>query len=501
MTTPNYVLAIDQGTTSTRALVFNREGRPVGWGQRELRQFYPADGWVEHDADDIWNDTVSACRAAIADAKISPREVAAVGVANQRETTLLWDRRTGLAAHHAIVWQDRRTAAACRALVADGLEPMIRARTGLLPDPYFSATKLAWLLDNVPGARLRAERGELAFGTVESYLLYRLTGGRAHVTDVTNAARTMLFDIHRQEWDDDLLALFRVPRAVLPEVTSNAEDFGVCEPSVLGAAIPITGIAGDQQAASIGQTCLTPGMTKSTYGTGAFILANTGATAAESQRRLLSTIAYRIDGATSYALEGSIFVAGAAIQWLRDGLRVIPDAATSEYYANVTADTGGVYMVPAFTGLGAPYWDPDARGALVGLTRDTGIGHVVRAALESTAYQTRDLMDAIAADGGAKLETLRVDGGMVVNNWLCQFLADMLNVTVERPAVTETTALGAAYLAGLRVGMFDDVSALSQAWRCERRFEPAMSADRRESLYAGWKAAAARARSAPHYDA
>lgn len=496
MTKPDYVLAIDQGTTSTRALVFDRDGRPVGRGQRELRQFYPADGWVEHDAEDIWNDTVSACRAALAEARLSARDVAAIGVANQRETALLWDRSTGLAVHHAIVWQDRRTAGACRALAADGLEPMIRARTGLLPDPYFSATKLAWLLDNVPGARMRAERGELAFGTVESYLLYRMTGGRAHVTDVTNAARTMLFDIHRQEWDDELLALFRIPRQVLPEVTGNAEDFGVSEPAILGAAIPITGLAGDQQAASIGQACLYPGMTKGTYGTGAFILTNTGAAAADSQHRLLSTIAYRIDGETAYALEGSIFVAGAAIQWLRDGLRIIPDAPTSEYYANTHADTGGVYLAPAFTGLGAPYWDPDARGGLIGLTRDTGVGHIVRAALESTAYQTRDLMDAMAADSGAALETLRVDGGMVVNNWLCQFLADMLNVAVERPAVTETTALGAAYLAGLRVGLFDGVESLGRTWRCERRFEPSMSADRRESLYAGWKAAVARVRSA-----
>jgi glycerol kinase len=496
MSVAGYVLAIDQGTTSTRALVFDRDGRPVGVGQRELRQFYPADGWVEHDAEDLWNDTVSACRLALAGAKIHAREVAAVGIANQRETTLLWDRRTGLAVHHAIVWQDRRTAAACRKLSADGLEPMIRARTGLLPDPYFSATKLAWLLDNVPGARAQAERGELAFGTVESFLLYRLTGGRTHVTDVTNAARTMLFDIHKQDWDDELLALFRIPREVLPEVTGNSEDFGVCESAILGAGVPITGIAGDQQSASIGQACLSAGMTKSTYGTGAFILMNTGETPVDSGHRLLSTIAYRIDGRTSYALEGSIFVAGAAIQWLRDGLRVIPDAASSEYHAQSAPDTGGVYLVPAFTGLGAPYWDPDARGALIGLTRDTGISHVVRAALESTAYQTRDLMDAMAADGGATMDTLRVDGGMVVNNWLCQFLADMLNVAVERPAVTETTALGAAYLAGLRVGVFDGMEALAGAWRCERRFEPAMSADRREALYAGWKAAATRVRSA-----
>ncbi|HEY0834161.1 MAG TPA: glycerol kinase GlpK [Azospirillum sp.] len=495
MHTASHVLAIDQGTTSTRAILFDRDARPVASAQRELRQFYPADGWVEHDPGDIWNDTVAVMRAALEKAGLEAKAVAAIGITNQRETTILWDRRTGAPVHNAIVWQDRRTADACRRLTADGAEPMVSERTGLLIDPYFSATKLRWLLDTVPGARERAERGELAFGTVDCFLLWRLTGGRVHATDATNAARTLLFDIRRQDWDDELLRLFGVPRAVLPHVLDNAADFGVAEASVLGARIPIAGMAGDQQAATVGQACFAPGMIKSTYGTGCFALMNVGENFVPSRHRLLTTVAYRLHGKPTYAIEGSIFVAGAAVQWLRDGLRLIPDAASSEYHARELSDTGGVYLVPAFTGLGAPHWDPDARGAILGLTRDSGLAHVVRAALESVGYQTRDLMEAMASDGGREPEALRVDGGMVVNDWVCQFLADILGVAVERPDVTETTALGAAYLAGMQVGVYGGLDAISAAWRCERRFEPGMDAATRDRLTAGWRAALARVRS------
>jgi glycerol kinase len=489
-----HVLAIDQGTTSTRAILFDGQGQPVASAQRELRQFYPADGWVEHDPEDIWNDTVAVARGALAAAGIDAHALAAVGIANQRETTVLWDRTTGEAVYPAIVWQDRRTAAACQSLEATGAGVEVRQRTGLLLDPYFSATKLAWILDTVAGARQRAERGELAFGTIDCFLLYRLTGGAAHATDITNASRTMLFDIVRGQWDDELLRLFRIPPAVLPEVRDNAGNFGVASPGVLGAAVPVTGMAGDQQAAAIGQACFAPGMIKSTYGTGCFALLNIGAEPAISRHRLLTTVAFRLDGRTAYALEGSIFVAGAAVQWLRDGLRLIPDAAASEFHAREVADTGGVYMVPAFTGLGAPHWDPLARGAIVGLTRDSGIAHIVRAALEAVAYQTRDLLEAMAADGGQPPAALRVDGGMVVNDWLCQFLADVLEVPVERPAVTETTALGAAILAGMGAGVYGGLDAVTAAWRCQRRFEPAMDAARRRRLLDGWHTAVGRVR-------
>jgi len=494
MQTASHVLAIDQGTTSTRAILFDRDARPVASAQRELRQFYPADGWVEHDAEDIWNDTVAVMRAALEKAGLDAKAVAAIGITNQRETTVLWDRRTGEPVHNAIVWQDRRTADLCRRLAADGAEPMVCERTGLLIDPYFSATKLRWLLDNVPGARERAERGELAFGTVDCFLLWRLTGGRVHATDASNASRTLLFDIRKQDWDDNLLRLFGVPRAVLPHVLDNAADFGVAEAAVLGARIPVTGMAGDQQAATVGQACFQPGMIKSTYGTGCFALLNVGDTFVPSKHRMLTTVAYRFGGKPTYAIEGSIFVAGAAVQWLRDGLRLIPDAASSEYHARELPDTGGVYLVPAFTGLGAPHWDPDARGAILGLTRDSGLAHVVRAALESVGYQTRDLMEAMSTDGGTAPEALRVDGGMVVNDWVCQFLADILGVAVERPDVTETTALGAAYLAGMQAGVYGGLDAISAAWRCQRRFEPRMDAAVRDRLYAGWRAALARVR-------
>ncbi|MDZ5646527.1 glycerol kinase GlpK [Nitrospirillum sp. BR 11828] len=488
------ILAIDQGTTSTRAILFNAGGRPVATAQRELPQHYPADGQVEHDPEDIWRDTVAVCRGVVDKAGVDATRVAAIGITNQRETTVVWDRRTGEVLHPAIVWQDRRTAGLCQALRREGAEDMVRRRTGLLLDPYFSATKLAWILDTVPGARARAEAGELAFGTIDCFLLWRLTGGQVHATDATNAARTLLFNLETLDWDPELLRLFGIPAAVLPRVLDNAGPFGIATADLLGRPVPVLGMAGDQQAAAIGQACLTPGMIKSTYGTGCFALMNIGDTPRPSHHRLLTTLAYRLDGRASYALEGSIFVAGAAVQWLRDGLRLIPDAAATQGHATALADTGGVYLVPAFTGLGAPYWDPDARGAILGLTRDSGVSHIVRAALESVCYQTRDLMDAMAADGGCALTALRVDGGMVANDWLMQFLADQLDLTVERPAVTETTALGAAFLAGLAAGLFPSLDAISGLWREERRFEPAADPAARERLYDGWRRAVGRVR-------
>ena len=496
----HYVLAIDQGTTSSRAILFDRDGRNVGSGQKELAQHFPKDGWVEHDPEDIWRDVVAVCRQAIAAAGVSPSEIAAIGITNQRETTVLWERGTGTAVHRAIVWQDRRTAEHCRRLVADGLEAHVRARTGLVVDAYFSGTKLAWLLDNVPGARAAAEHGALAFGTIDSFLLWRLTGGRVHATDATNAARTMLFDIVDQRWDPRMLAALGVPEAVLPEVRDCSGEFGATDPALFGAAIPVTGIAGDQQAATVGQACFKPGMSKSTYGTGCFMLVNTGERLVTSGNRLLSTVAYRLGGRTTYALEGSIFVAGAAVQWLRDGLHVIASATESETLARDLRSTDGVYLVPAFTGLGAPHWDPDARAAILGLTRDSGVAHIVRAALEAVAYQTADLADAFVADmrdaaAEADLGTLRVDGGMVVNDWLCQFLADMLDRPVERPAVVETTALGAAYLAGLAAGVYGSLDEVAAAWRLERRFEPTMAPGDRQRMLDGWRRAVERVRS------
>jgi glycerol kinase len=488
-----HVLAIDQGTTSTRAILFDRAGAPVGTAQRELTQFFPADGWVEHDPEHIWVDTLHVCREALARAGVTARAVAAIGITNQRETTIVWERATGRPVHKAIVWQDRRTAPLCRELQADGLEAHARATTGLVIDAYFSATKLAWILDNVAGARAAAERGELAFGTVDSFLLWRLTGGRAHATDATNAARTLLFDIRRQAWDATLLARLGIPEAILPEVRDSSGPFGVTEPDLLGAAIPITGIAGDQQAAMVGQACFAPGMVKSTYGTGCFALRTLGAGFVESRHRLLTTVAWRLAGRPTYALEGSIFVAGAAVQWVRDGLRAIGTAAESEALARSVGDSG-VYLVPAFTGLGAPWWDPDARGAILGLTRDTTAAHIVRAALDAVAFQTRDLMTAMDADSGDLGGALRVDGGMVANDWFCQRLADVLDRPVERPAVTETTALGAARLAGLAVGLLPSTDAIAAAWRCARRFEPALDAATRERLLGGWRAAVERVR-------
>lgn len=496
--TRRYVLAIDQGTTSSRAILFDREGRILGSGQKELPQHFPKAGWVEHEPEDIWRDTLSVCRQALAAAGVGATEVAAIGITNQRETALLWERQTGSPVHPAIVWQDRRTAELCRRLVADGIEERVRERTGLIVDAYFSATKLAWMLDHVPGARGAAEHGALAFGTVDSFLLWRLTGGKVHATDATNASRTMLFDIHEQRWDEELLRALKIPAAVLPQVKDCSGEFGTTLPELFGAPIPILGIAGDQQAATVGQACFEVGMTKSTYGTGCFMLVNTGERAVVSDNRLLTTVAYRLGGRTTYAIEGSIFVAGAAVQWLRDGLGVIKNAAETETLARDLPGAEGVYLVPAFTGLGAPHWDPDARGAILGLTRDTGIAHIVRAALEAVAYQTADLAEAMAADiagGSDSLATLRVDGGMVANNWLCQYLADILDRPVERPAVVETTALGAAYLAGLAAGVFGSLEAVAGAWRLERRFEPRMAPGDRQRLLDGWRRAVARVRS------
>ncbi len=491
----DYLLAIDQGTTSSRAILFDARGARLAMGQQEFTQHYPHDGWVEHDAEEIWSTTLAVCRAALAKNGDAVRRIAGIGITNQRETTVVWERATGKPIYRAIVWQDRRTAELCEKLRAAGHESVVSAKTGLLLDPYFSASKIAWILDHVPGARERAERGELAFGTIDSFLLWRLTGGASHCTDATNASRTLLFDIHRQQWDDELLALFRVPRALLPQVRDCAAEFGHTVPALLGTAIPVRGMAGDQQAALIGQGCFAPGMVKSTYGTGCFLVMNTGAQVVQSKNRLLATVGYRLNGQTTYALEGSIFVAGAAVQWLRDGLQLIKSAAETEALARSTGDAGGVYLVPAFTGLGAPYWDPHARGAIFGLTRDTGIGQIVTAGLQSVCYQTADLMRAMTSDGAQPPQALRVDGGMVVNNWVVQFLADILGVEVDRPVVTETTALGAAYLAGLQAGVFDSTDQITQFWQCERRFLPQMTPERRQVLYAGWLDAVRRVRS------
>lgn len=496
MTTARAILALDQGTTSSRAMLFDRQGGPTATAQRELPQHFPESGWVEHDPEDVWRDTVRVAQQALAEGGLAAQDVAAIGITNQRETTVLWDRATGEAIHKAIVWQDRRTAAMCDRLRGEGHEPMVKDKTGLLLDSYFSATKIAWSLENVSGAREKAARGELAFGTIDSFLLWRLTGGKVHATDATNAARTMLYDIKRQTWDDDLLKLFGIPAAILPEVRDNDADFGATPAEMFGAPIPILGMAGDQQAATVGQACFAPGMVKSTYGTGCFALLNTGGQPVDSKNRLLTTIAYRLSGTTTYALEGSIFIAGAAVQWLRDGLKIIASAAETEALAKAADPIQtGVYLVPAFTGLGAPYWDGHARGALFGLTRATGPAEIVRATLEAVCYQTRDLLEAMRADGAAELETLRVDGGMVANDWMLQMLADVLGVAVERPKVSETTALGAACLAGLSSGFFGGLEDVSNMWQSAGRFEPNMTADERENRYAGWLDAVRRVRS------
>ena len=488
-----HILAIDQGTTSSRAIVFDGARRIVAVSQREFAQHFPRPGWVEHEPEDIWATTVETCRDAMAKAGLAAAEIAAIGITNQRETTLVWDRATGRPVHRAIVWQDRRTADICAALRTAGHEAQVAAATGLLLDPYFSATKAAWILDHVDGARAAAEAGRLAFGTVDSFLLWRLTGGRVHATDATNASRTLLYDIRRGRWRDSLLDLFRVPAAMLGEVRDSAADFGTTEPDLFGGAIRIAGIAGDQQAATVGQACFAPGMMKSTYGTGCFALLNTGAEAVASRNRLLTTIAYQIDGRPTYALEGSIFVAGAAVQWLRDGLGIIASAHQSGELAAAADPHQDVYLVPAFVGLGAPHWDADARGALYGLTRGTGVREIARAALESVCFQTADLLDAMRRDWGAARETvLRVDGGMVASDWTMQRLADILAAPVDRPTVLETTALGAAFLAGSRAGVWPGMEEFAASWALDRRFEPAMTEAERTTRLAGWRDAVRR---------
>lgn len=490
----HYLLAIDQGTTSTQAIVFDEHTQPIAAAQQEFPQYFPYDGWVEHDGEEIWESTLAVCRDALRRAGLEAKDISGIGITNQRETTLLWDAETGELLHRAIVWQDRRTAAFCTELRDAGHEPMVTERTGLLIDPYFSGTKLRWLLDNVEGARERAALGQLRFGTVDSFLLWRLTGGKEHRTDATNASRTLLFNIHTQDWDDRILDLLDIPRSVLPEIMDCAADFGSSDPGLLGGPVPIVAIAGDQQAALIGQVCFSPGMVKSTYGTGCFMIMNTGEAPVSSRHRLLTTVGYRLAGKTTYALEGSIFVAGAAIQWLRDGLKLIQHAGETEALAERTGHQCGVYLVPAFTGLGAPYWDPSARGAIFGLTRDTGIAEIVTAGLQSVCFQTRDLLDAMTHDGGQSTAALRVDGGMVVNNWVVQSLASILGVPVDRPRITETTALGVAYLAGLHTGLFSSLDEISKRWSCERTFEPGMAEDQRDRLYQGWLDAIRRVR-------
>ena len=485
----SFVLAIDQGTTSSRAILFRPDVSIAAQAQQEFPQHFPASGWVEHEPEDIWTSTLATCREAMRKADAAAKDIAAIGITNQRETTMVWDRATGQAIHRAIVWQDRRTADICAALKAEGHEPTISAKTGLIVDPYFSGTKVAWILDHVPGARQRAERGELMFGTVDSYLLWRLTGGRVHATDATNASRTLLFNIHDGEWDDELLRILRVPRSMLPQVRDSSTHFGDTEPGLFDGAIAISGIAGDQQAATIGQACFTPGMIKSTYGTGCFALLNTGATPVVSNNKLLTTIAYQLNGQRTYALEGSIFVAGSAVQWLRDGLGLIKSAAESGPLADKSDPAQSVYLVPAFVGLGAPYWNPRVRGALFGLTRNTGPAELAHAALESVCYQTCALYAAMRADwpdAAAVKTVLRVDGGMTASDWTMQRLADLLDAPVDRPMIQETTALGAAYLAGLSAGIYPEPAKFADNWRLEHRFKPAMSAVTRDRKLKGW---------------
>ncbi|MGP9810122.1 glycerol kinase GlpK [Rhodopseudomonas sp. NSM] len=484
-----FVMAIDQGTTSSRAILFRDDISIAASAQQEFPQHFPASGWVEHEPEDIWSSTLSTCRAAMEKAGATAADIAAIGITNQRETVVVWDRMSGKAIHRAIVWQDRRTAEVCTRMKADGYEPMITDRTGLIIDPYFSGTKVAWLLDNVPGARARAERGELKFGTIDCWLLWRLTGGRVHATDATNASRTLLFNIHTGDWDDDLLELLRVPRSMLPEVRDSSAHFGDSVYELFGAPIAIRGIAGDQQAATIGQACFTPGMIKSTYGTGCFALLNTGAVPVRSNNKLLTTIAYQLGGQRTYALEGSIFVAGSAVQWLRDGLGIIKHASETGPLADKSDSLQSVYLVPAFVGLGAPYWNPRVRGALFGMTRNTGPAELAHAALESVCYQTYDLWAAMRADwsgADAAPPVLRVDGGMAASDWTMQRLADLLDAPVDRPVIQETTALGAAYLAGLSAGIYPEPQKFADNWRLDHRFRPAMSQATRERKLAGW---------------
>jgi glycerol kinase len=485
-------MAIDQGTSSSRTVIFDRSANVVASAQQEFPQEYPQPGWVEHDPEAIWASVVAVTRKALAAA--GSGRIAGLGITNQRETTLIWDRESGECVHRAIVWQDRRTADYCAKLKDEGHEQRITDKTGLRLDPYFSGTKVAWILDNVSGVRELAEAGRLAFGTIDCFLLWRLTGGRVHATDASNASRTLLFNIHTQEWDEDLLTLFNVPKALLPDVRDCADDYGVTDKSILGTEIPICGVAGDQQAALIGQAGFSPGMTKSTYGTGCFVIANSGRDAPVSNNNLLTTVAYRLDGEVTYGLEGSIFVAGSAIQWLRDQLKVVDSAGETEAIARATGIIDHVHVVPAFAGLGAPYWDPHARGAVLGLSRDSGINEIVTATLQAVAYQTRDLVDAMSEDGITP-SIIRVDGGMVANDWFLQFLADILDVPVERPKNVESTVLGAAYLAGLQCGVYRSIDEIALLWASDSVFAPKMEAGRRESLYAGWQQAIDRIRS------
>jgi glycerol kinase len=488
------ILALDQGTTSSRAILFDSAGQPRGVAQKEFRQIFPQPGWVEHDPHEIWSSQMAVAAEVLAQAGLAPQDLAAIGITNQRETTVVWERASGQPVGNAIVWQDRRTASFCDRLKAGGAEAMIRDRTGLVIDAYFSGSKIAWMLDNVPGARQRAEAGELAFGTVDSWLVWNLTSSKVHATDASNASRTMLFNIHTGDWDDELLKLFRIPRSMLPAVRSSSEVYGEVSSRIGPAGIPIAGIAGDQQAALFGQACHRPGMAKNTYGTGCFLLQNTGTVPVASANQLVSTIAWRIAGRTEYALEGSVFIAGAVVQWLRDGLGLIRSSADVEALALTVADNGGVFLVPAFAGLGAPYWDPYARGTVVGLTRATTAGHLARAALEGIAYQVADVLDAMHKDSGISLGELRVDGGASLNATLMQFQADVLGVPVVRAATAETTALGAAYLAGLAVGFWKDLSGIADRWQAGARFEPRMPAEPARSLRARWKRAVERAR-------
>jgi glycerol kinase len=489
-----YILALDQGTTSSRAILFDHDGRIKGTAQREFRQIFPQAGWVEHDPQEIWTSQIGVAIEVLAAASLRPRDVAAIGITNQRETTIVWDRETGQPVTNAIVWQDRRTADTCDRLRAEGAEDLVRDRTGLVLDAYFSGTKVAWILDNVPGARARAEAGKLAFGTVDTWLLWNLSSGRLHVTDPSNASRTLLFNIQTGQWDDELLRLLRIPRSLLPEVRSSSEVYGEVSTTLGLESVPLGGIAGDQQAALFGQMCVSPGLTKNTYGTGCFMLQNTGTSAPVSRNKLLTTVAWKRDGVTEYALEGSVFIGGAVVQWLRDGLGIIRSSSEVEALAASVPDNGGVFLVPAFAGLGAPHWDPYARGTIVGVTRGTTAAHLARAALESIAFQSADLLDAMQADAGVKLAELRVDGGASRNDLLMQFQADLIGVSVVRPEVTETTALGAAYLAGLAVGFWKDLEAIKKQWRAERRFEPVMPAARVGERRARWKEALERSK-------
>ena len=487
-----YILALDQGTTSSRAIVFDHDGAIRAVAQKEFTQIFPSPGWVEHDPQEIWASQIGVAVEALGRAHVAPKDVAAIGITNQRETTIVWDRETGEPIHNAIVWQDRRTADYCQRLKADGAGDTIQAKTGLLIDAYFSASKIRWLLDNVPGARARAEAGKLAFGTVDTWLIWKLTGHTCHITDVSNASRTMLFNIHTLQWDPELLKLFGIPESLLPSVRSSSEVYGQMSTTLGIASVPIAGIAGDQQAALFGQMCRTPGMSKNTYGTGCFLLQNIGTTPIRSRQQLVTTVAWQIGGRTEYALEGSVFIGGAVVQWIRDGLGFVRAAADIEPLAASVPDNGGIYLVPAFAGLGAPHWDPYARGTIVGITRGTTAAHIARAALESIAYQVSDLLDAMAADAGIPLTELRVDGGAATNNTLMQFQADLLGVPVVRPAVTETTALGAAYLAGLAVGYWPTVDAITGQWKVDRRFEPAMPRSATTALRERWTEALVR---------